>query len=365
MAASKRPERIRDYPVTQLLGKGGMGEVFLAEHPLLARPVAIKRFVYAAGKGDDEATARARFLREGQALARLGHHNIVQVHDLFEHRGQTCMVLEYVDGFDLSALMTQGALPVDVACVVALKVAEALEHAHFAGIVHRDVKASNVMMSRAGEVKLMDFGIAKQDLMDPMTRTGMVVGTPIYVAPEVLAGGEADARSDLYALGALMYLMLSGRRPFEHANSENLFALILAGRYPRLGKVAKDVPWRLRSIVHRLLERRPERRFASAAELRQTLEVFLAESGVAAHHGERLVRFLEAQGKLTSEEVTRWLEGPALAAGITGGARAPRAWGRWAVAALLVAGVAGATWYGLLDGLVGQWLAWAGAMGPP
>ncbi|MCA9555517.1 MAG: serine/threonine protein kinase [Myxococcales bacterium] len=364
MAATKLPDRIRDYVVTRLLGKGGMGEVFLADHPLLLRHVAIKRFVFAAGKGDDEDTAQQRFLREGQALARLTHHNIVQVHDLFEHKKQTFMVLEYVDGFDLSALLGQGALPVDVACIIALKVAEALEHAHFTGIVHRDVKASNVMMSRQGDVKLMDFGIAKQDLLDPMTRTGMVVGTPIYVAPEVLAGGDADARSDLYALGTLMYLMLSGRRPFEHANSENLFALILSGRYPRLGKVAKHVPWRLRSIVQRLMEKKPDKRFTSAAELRQTLEVFLAEEGVAAHHAERLVRFLESQGKLTQEEVTRWLEGPAEAAGITAAARPTRRWGRWAFAAVLLAGVGAAVWFGVLDGLLGQWLAWAESLPP-
>ncbi|CAN0592818.1 unnamed protein product, partial [Laminaria digitata] len=183
--APRMPEKIRDYAVLKRIGKGGMGEVFLADHPLLERHVAVKRFVFASGKGDDEVAARQRFLREGRALARLTHHNIVQVHDLFDVRKQTCMVLEYVDGFDLAQLLQGGRLPVDVACIVALKVAEALEHAHYSGIVHRDVKASNVMMSRRGDVKLMDFGIAKQDILEPMTQTGLVVGTPMYVAPEV------------------------------------------------------------------------------------------------------------------------------------------------------------------------------------
>lgn len=348
---ARAPEKLRDYDVTRLIGKGGMGEVFLASHPLLERHVAIKRFVFAAGKGDDEEAAKERFFREGRALARLCHHNIVQVHDLFEYRKQTCMVLEYVDGFDLAALLSEGPLPVDVATIVALKVAEALEHAHFAGIVHRDVKASNVMMSRRGEVKLMDFGIAKQDVLEPMTRTGLVVGTPMYVAPEVVAGGDADARADLYALGALMYACLSGRRLFEHATPENLFHLILAGRFPKLGKVARHVPWRLRTIVHRLLATKPDKRFSSAAELRQTLEIFMAEQEASAHHAERLVRFLEDRGKLTDAEVERWLEAPAkqVKAGLTQGAgRAVRPrWGwRLAFLLLLVAGTAGAVaWY--------------------
>lgn len=344
--ATRTPEKLRDYEVSKLLGKGGMGEVFLASHPVLERHVAIKRFVFAAGKGDDESQAKERFHREGRALARLCHHNIVQVYDLFEYRKHTCMVLEYVDGFDLAELLAEGRLPVDVCAIIGLKVAEALEHAHYTGIVHRDVKASNVMMSRRGEVKLMDFGIAKQDLLEPMTRTGLVVGTPMYTAPEVVAGGEADARSDLYALGALLYAGLSGRRLFEHATPDNLFHLILAGRFPKLGKVAKDVPWRMRSIVHRLLATKPHKRFASAAELRQTLEIFVAEQGASAHHAERLVRFLESRGKLTDDEVDRWLDAPAKEAHapLTGQSRRPRRRiGRWLLlgAVLALAGIGG------------------------
>lgn len=352
--AGRVPEKLRDYEVSRLLGKGGMGEVFLANHPLLERHVAVKRFVFAAGKGDDEGQAKERFFREGRALARLCHHNIVQVHDLFEYRRQACMVLEYVDGFDLAEILKEGKLPVDVSVIIALKVAEALEHAHFAGIVHRDVKASNVMMSRGGEVKLMDFGIAKQDALEPMTKTGLVVGTPMYVAPEVVAGGEADARADLYALGALLYACLSGRRLFEHATPDNLFVLILAGRFPRLGKVASHVPWRLRSIVHRLLHNKAAKRFGSAAELRQALEIFLAEQDVGAHHAERLVHFLQSRGKLTDQEVEAWLE-PARQSrsALTGAspARRPGRALRWglAVAALAVAAASGAWLYGLTE----------------
>ncbi len=359
--ATRRPDKIRDYSILKLLGKGGMGEVFLADHPLLQRHVAIKRFVFTAGKGDDYEVARERFVREGRALARLTHHNIVSVHDLFDVRKHTCMVLEYVDGFDLAQLLKDGPLPVDVSCIIALKVAEALEHAHYAGIVHRDVKASNVMMSRRGTVKLMDFGIAQQDILEPMTRTGLVVGTPMYVAPEVVTGAQANARSDLYALGALMYSCLSGRRLFEHARPDNLFNLIMAGRYIPLGKVASHVPWRLRGIVHRLLNRNPDKRFGSAAELRQTLEVFLAEQNAAAHHPERLVRFLESRGKLTDDEVNRWLDDAKDASISAATVAPPRRWGRWALAASVLAAAGVVGWLGVADQIVQALMSFASA----
>ncbi len=283
-----------------------MGEVYLAEHPELSRHVALKRFVYNQAAGDDEETAKARFVREGKALARLSHQGVVGVFDLFEWRKEIYLALEYVDGFDLSKLLKDGALGPEIASIIAKEVAEALEHAHYAGIVHRDVKASNVMVSRRGEVKLMDFGIARQDLLEPMTKTGMVVGTPMYVAPEVVAGQEADARADIYALGALLYYAVSGRRLFAHAKQHNLFTLITAGRFPRLGKVAPDTPRELRRIVRRCLERKPEQRYTSAAEVRRALELYLGNRGVWAHSAPRLVEFLRERGHFTDADLEGW-----------------------------------------------------------
>lgn len=326
-----------------------MGEVYLAEHGALQRHVAIKRFLFKETEGDDEETARERFYREGQALARLSHHNVVGVHDLFEWRKQTYMVLEYVDGFDLSKLLAEKACPVDVASLMALGATRALEAAHAVGIIHRDVKASNVMLSRRGEIKLMDFGIARQDLLEPMTRTGLVVGTPRYVAPEVVKGGTADARSDVYGVGALMYFALSGQRLFSEATQENLFHLILVGKYRSLGKVARHVPRELRRIVRRCLERDPARRYGSATELALALEGFLARNDSGVDPRGRLVAFLKERGHFSDAELEEWQ----IPSGSDSEAQAPppasRSWWKlWAGATAGALLVVDAVWFGVL-----------------
>ena len=327
-----------------------MGEVYLAEHEGLQRHVALKRFAFKETEGDDEDTARERFYREGQALARLNHQNVVCVHDLFEWRKQTYMVLEYVDGFDLSKLLSEGACPVDVACLLALGATRALEAAHAVGIVHRDVKASNVMLSRRGEVKLMDFGIARQDLLEPMTRTGLVVGTPRYVAPEVVKGGTADARSDVYGVGALLYFALSGQRLFSEAKQENLFHLILTGKYRPIGRVARHVPRDMRRIVRRCLDRIPARRYASASELASALEAFLIRHDLGSDNRARLVAFLKDRGHFSEAEADEWQVPSASSAEPEEMPAPSRSWWMlWAGAsAAAVFLVADAVWFGLL-----------------
>ena len=147
-----------------------------------------------------------RFTREGQALAQLNHQGICAVHDLFARTNNLYMVLEYVDGYDVDFLLKEGGLlPPDIVAIIGVRVAEALEHAHLHRIIHRDIKPANVMVSRSGEVKLMDFGIARDEDLDRVTKTGLMVGTPMYMAPEVVQGGEADERSDVYSLGVMLY----------------------------------------------------------------------------------------------------------------------------------------------------------------
>lgn len=339
------PKSIGPYEVVRAIGRGGMGEVFLARHDLLERLVAVKRLAPREDTKLEEM--EERFLREGRALATLHHHNIVGVHDLFVRRGSYYMVLEYVDGENVAQLLKKGVLPVDVAAIIATKIADALECAHRRGIVHRDIKGSNVMVSHSGDVKLMDFGIARDEALEQVTSTGVVVGTPMYVAPEVIRGGDADPRSDIYALGALMYHALSGRRLFEHANSDNLYALIAAGRFPKLARVAPHVPWRLRRIVERCLSRKPEKRFASAGEVRAALELFLASANVWSNHEERLVGFLKARGHLTEEEASAWLSAESLVISATFESPS-RSWASrlgWGAVVLAVAAAA-AWWFG-------------------
>ncbi|MEL7368860.1 MAG: serine/threonine-protein kinase [Myxococcota bacterium] len=309
MAASQMPKKLGAYEVGRRLGRGGMGEVFLATHTLLGRPVAIKRFAPERSRSGPEEMAE-RFVREGKALAELSHQHIVGIHDLIANEDAMYMVLDYVDGADVASLLDEGgAFAVEVAAIVALKTAEALQCAHYNRIIHRDIKGGNVMISRSGEIKLMDFGVALDERLDAMTETGLVVGTPMYVAPEVISGEPATERSDLYALGVLLYAMLSGKRPFEHArNQEHMFQLILAGRSRSLTRVARHVPRALRLIVERLLHRKADRRFSSAAEVRQALEIFLASQQVWANHEARLVAFMRERGHLTAAEADSWLE---------------------------------------------------------
>ncbi len=301
--SGRMPKKIKSYEVSKLLGRGGMGEVMLAHHEVLERPVAIKRYAPALTTKHEKQN-QERFIREGIALARLSHHCIVGIHDLFEHRGQFCMVLEYVDGCHVGELAEKGPLPLDVACIIGLKVSEALEHAHFHGIIHRDIKSTNVMVSKDGRVKLMDFGIARSVKLERVTQTGMLVGTPMYMAPEVLGGQEANELSDIYGLGALMYHCLTGRRLFFHANQDNLYHHIMAGKYLPLGKVVRGVPRQLKSIVHRCLSKKPEQRFQSAAEFRQTLDIFMASRGMWANHAIRLAGFMYSMERVGTDAAT-------------------------------------------------------------
>ncbi len=292
------PKNIGPYELGDVLGKGGMGEVFRAKHTLLDRSSALKRLVVDTDDPAQVEVWRERFLREGRAVAKLQHEHIVAVYDLIEYRSDLWLVMELVDGFGLDELTKAGALPIDVACMVALGVARALEVAHRAGIVHRDVKPGNVIVSRSGTVKLMDFGIAKDENLDSLTKTGGVVGTPSYMAPELVKGQPASPRSDIYAVGALLYELLSGRRLFAHATPESIWNMVSSGKFPRLGKVAPNIPWRLTLLVERCLKVDPKRRPPSCAELRQQLELFLTDWGAPADENGRLVSWLCATGKV-------------------------------------------------------------------
>lgn len=301
-----RTKKVGPYDVGAEIGRGGMGEVLRARHRLLERDVALKKLH--ADHTQDPEELKERFLREGRALASLRHHNVVAVHDLFERRGELYMVMELVDGVDLATLLREGALPVDVVCIIGIEVAAALEAAHRMGIVHRDIKAGNVMMSRDGAIKLMDFGIARQAEIEGVTRTGLVMGTPRYLAPELLQGADADARSDVYGLGALLYHCISGRRLYEEATPENLFHLIHSGRYRPVRSVAPAAPRGLRRLIEVCLHRKPEKRLQSPSELRQGLEGLMSSQGGWANHAERIVGFLAARGRISTEEASQWVD---------------------------------------------------------
>jgi|GEM_PF-1965715 len=300
LAAKSFPKKIGSYNVDKVLGKGGMGEVFAARHELLDRKVALKRLMLP--DGTDHSDLHERFVREGKALAQLNHQGVVSIYDLLTWRNATYMALELVDGFDVHQLLKAGALPVDVATIIGLRLAEALEYAHLHRIIHRDIKPANVMVSKTGDVKLMDFGVAKNESLDELTRTGMMVGTPRFLAPEVVKGGAADERADIYAIGCVLYQMLSGRHPFAHATAENIFPLIAGGKYKNLAAVSRGVPRQLRKIVEKCLATKPERRYQSAADVALDLERFISRTDAWSNHSQRLVAYLSVEGHITEDE---------------------------------------------------------------
>ncbi len=332
--------------IVREIGRGGMGIVYEAIQEGLDRPVAVKAL--------DTKLARSkeiveRFRREGRAYARLRHEAIIAVHDLVEKDDGLYLVTEFVDGTDLARLVAKGgALPADCVALAGGRVAEALDYVHFNGLLHRDVKPANVMVSREGEVKLMDFGIAKGEDDASLTRAGMLVGSPSYMAPEVLAGEEAGPPADVWALGVSMYELLTGEKPFRGKDAEGLFASIQRARFPRVRSLAPDCPRRLARAVERCLAKSPAARFRSAGALARALEGIGARLlPRAVHPRARLVALLANRGFVTEEIALAKVDASTLAAtrvrdsrGTATQAEFPvrrRRGARFAVAALLAA----------------------------
>ncbi|HEV7509984.1 MAG TPA: serine/threonine-protein kinase [Thermoanaerobaculia bacterium] len=256
------PERIGSYRVLGRLGRGGMGEVFLAWDDRLRRKVAIKRI--RDGDSDVAPALRQRLLREARAAASLNHSAIVQVYDLMADDEGDCIVMEYVEGRTLGARLSEGPLPLDMAVRLAREITEGLATAHAAGIVHRDLKADNVIVTPGGHARVLDFGLARRlsGATDEviLTQHGFILGTCHAMSPEQAAGGEADARSDLFSLGILLYHMLTGVSPFLAATPRETLQRVLHYQPPSITSVRADVPPGLGALVTRLLAKSPEDR---------------------------------------------------------------------------------------------------------
>jgi serine/threonine-protein kinase len=344
---ARLPKKVGPYDVERRIAAGGMGEILLGRHQLLERPAALKRLIRPGGSADDDDDLQEeleeRFLREGQVLAQLQHTNICGVYDLFSWRGGHWLALELVDGYDVRTLLKHGALPLDVAVILIREVADALDHAHRVGVIHRDIKPANVMVSRRGEVKLMDFGIARAEDGERLTKTGMVVGTPTYMAPEVLRGQPADARSDIYSLGAMLYRCLSGKPIFKKAPPEVLYKQILDGRIRNVRSAAPVVPRHLARVIHTCLAVDPRKRYQTAASLQVALDDSLRRIGAPEADQDRLVAFLFRDGHLSQEEALTVVDPLVLEASTRPAheAQLRRPW-RWA-AAWMVAALLGTT----------------------
>ncbi|PCG84147.1 serine/threonine protein kinase [Streptomyces sp. WZ.A104] len=275
------------YQLRDLLGEGGMASVYLAYDSALDRQVAIKTLHTELGR---EQSFRERFRREAQAVAKLQHTNIVSVFDTGEDElGGALMpyiVMEYVEGQPLGSVLasdiqSHGAMPADKALKVTADVLAALETSHEMGLVHRDIKPGNVMMTKRGVVKVMDFGIARamQSGVTSMTQTGMVVGTPQYLSPEQALGRGVDARSDLYSVGIMLFQLLTGRIPFD-ADSPLAIAYAHVQEEPVApSSINRSVTPAMDALVARALKKNPNERFPSAAAMRDEVARVLNASG--------------------------------------------------------------------------------------
>lgn len=275
------------YRTVRLLGEGAVGRVFLAIDQTSGRPVALKLLPLSAD-GDEQSLkeARSRFLIEAYATRGLSHPHVAAVLDAGEAGRHGWIAMEFVPGSDLSRYVRPARLlPEAVVLQVVGKVAQALAHAHRAGIVHRDVKPSNVRVDWATDtVKLTDFGLARPDDAEA-TRTGLVLGSPSYMAPELLAGGLPTPRSDLYALGVMLFEMLCGRLPHEAPTLGELLRSVATRPAPDLRSLRPELGVDLADLVARLLQTDPAQRPGSAADVAARLGELSGAAASAAASG--------------------------------------------------------------------------------
>jgi serine/threonine protein kinase len=267
------------YQLVGLLGRGGMGEVYSAQDTRLNRMVALK--ILPAGMATNQDRMR-RFTREAKAASALMHPNVATIYDIGKHGGTSFIAMEYIEGQTLAAGISGRPLEVGEIVEITIQVADALGEAQSKGVTHRDIKPSNIMLTARGQVKVLDFGLAKitrpewqavsSDLSTASrTETGLVIGTAPYMSPEQALGQEVDHRSDIFSLGVLMYEMTAGCRPFTGASATEIIDRILHAQPERLVRYNEHAPAELERIVNRCLEKERERRYQSAGELLQDL----------------------------------------------------------------------------------------------
>jgi predicted Ser/Thr protein kinase len=267
------------YRVLELLGRGGMGEVYAAEDLKLRRRVALKVLPADVAESPER---RRRFEREAQAVAALNHPGIVTIYSVEHERGTSFLTMELVEGRTLDQSVPAGGLPLQDFLRIAIQLADALHAAHERGILHRDLKPGNVMLTKDGRVKMLDFGLAKLagatpapvlQVQGPLTTSsGQIVGTLSYMAPEQAEGRTVDCRADIFGLGVLFYELLVGVRPFGGESNVAVLTSLLRDTPRPIGELRADLPSQLAPIVDRCLEKNPTQRYQSAADLRNELE---------------------------------------------------------------------------------------------
>src|ERR1700736_3990688 len=284
--------RLGPYEILSSIGAGGMGEVYRAKDTRLDRIVAIKVLPPHLA---DRAELRERFEREAKAISSLNHPHICTLHDVGHQDGIDYLVMEYVEGETLATRLAKGPLPLEQVLQYAIEIADALDKAHRKGVTHRDLKPGNVMLTKSGS-KLLDFGLAKlredsapptplsqlPTRKDPITAQGTILGTLQYMAPEQLEGKEADARTDIFAFGVVVYEMATGKRAFEGKSQASLIAAILEREPPAMSSLEPMTPPALDRAIKKCLAKDPERRWQAASDVCDELKWIVESSGQTA-----------------------------------------------------------------------------------
>lgn len=267
------PRRIGKYEILDELGRGAMGTVYRARDPKLDRIVALKVM---SRELDVEPEMKERFKREAQAAAKLKHPNIVTIYDFDDEGDPRYFAMELLEGTDLAGAIDErklGGVPERLR--VLIQICRGLDYAHKSGVIHRDVKPSNIQVLPDGTVKILDFGIAWRDGSTLKTKTGLVLGTPTYMAPEQITGSDVDGRADMWAVGVIAYEMLAGRRPFSANTIPGLIYAIVHSPPPALDARSTGLPESLVEVVNKALAKRPGERFRDLAEMGQALQSIL------------------------------------------------------------------------------------------
>src|ERR1022692_2040428 len=281
--------KLGPYEVLSAIGAGGMGEVYKARDTRLDRIVAIKVLPTHLA---DRSELRERFEREAKTIASLNHPHICVLHDIGQQDGIDYLVMEYLEGETLAQRLQKSPLPLEQVLQYAIEIADALDKAHRKGITHRDLKPGNIMLTKSG-TKLLDFGLAKlkQEVApanvqlsqlptanDPLTAQGTIVGTLQYMAPEQLEGKEVDARTDIFAFGAVVYEMATGKRAFEGKSQASLISAIMSSDPPPMSSLQPMTPPAFDRVVKACLAKEPDERWQTAGDLGRELK-WIAEGG--------------------------------------------------------------------------------------